>query len=79
MKLKEKYGLDLMNTSSLSMFGSEKHKGIGILEGGVDASIFNRFTNRRNLSCHQEWERMLFFPHRRADDLWLFLLLKMER
>ena len=48
MKLKEKYGLDLMNTSSLSMFGSgEKHKGIGILEGGVDASIFNRFAESK--------------------------------
>jgi len=48
LKLQEKYGLDLMNTSSLSMFGSgEKHKGIGILEGGVDASIFNRFAESK--------------------------------
>ena len=69
-----------MNTSSLSMFGSgEKHKGIGILEGEWMLLFLIGLPNRKNLSCHQEWERMLFFPHRRADDLWLFLLLKMER
>ena len=46
--LQKKFGVDLMGVSNLTFFGSgEKHKGIGILEGGVDASIVNRFAQSK--------------------------------
>ena len=47
-EVQEKYGLNLMKTENLTMFGDgERHKGIGILEGGVDASIVNRFAQSK--------------------------------
>ncbi|MBT7405212.1 MAG: hypothetical protein HN754_03790 [Opitutae bacterium] len=46
--LQKKFGVDLMGVSNLTFFGSgEKHKGIGILEGGVDASIVTEVTRSR--------------------------------
>lgn len=46
--LQKKFGVDLMGVSNLTIFGSgEKHKGIGILEGGVDASIVTEVTRSR--------------------------------
>ena len=49
LKAHEKYGIDIMETSNLTMFGSgEKHKGIGILEGGVDASIVSEFARSKD-------------------------------
>jgi len=47
-ELQKKFGVDLMGVSNLTFFGSgEKHKGIGILEGGVDASIVTEVTRSR--------------------------------
>ena len=47
-EVQKKYGLNLMKTENLTMFGDgERHKGIGILEGGVDASIVNRFAQSK--------------------------------
>ena len=50
-KIKEvhkKYGLNIMKTSNLTMFGNgERHKGIGILEGGVNASVVTEVTRTR--------------------------------
>lgn len=46
--LQKKFGVDLMGVSNLTLFGTgEKHKGIGILEGGVDASIVTEVTRTR--------------------------------
>ena len=46
--LQKNFGVDLMGVSNLTIFGSgEKHKGIGILEGGVDASIVTEVTRSR--------------------------------
>ena len=46
--LQKKFGVDLMGVSNLTLFGSgERHKGIGILEGGVDASIVTEVTRTR--------------------------------
>ena len=44
----KKFGVDLMGVSNLTIFGSgERHKGIGILEGGVDSSIVTEVTRSR--------------------------------
>ena len=46
--LQKKFGVDLMGVSNLTLFGTgEKHKGIGILEGGVNASIVTEVTRTR--------------------------------
>ena len=46
--LQKKFGVDLMGVSNFTLFGTgEKHKGIGILEGGVDASIVTEVTRTR--------------------------------
>jgi hypothetical protein len=48
-KAQGKYGIDIMETSNLTMFGSgERHRGIGILEGGVDASIVSEFARSKD-------------------------------
>jgi hypothetical protein len=46
--LYEKFGVDLMGVSNLTLFGTgERHKGIGILEGGVNASVVTEVTRTR--------------------------------
>ena len=46
--LQKKFGVDLMGVSNLTLFGTgEKHKGIGILEGGVNASVVTEVTRTR--------------------------------
>ena len=46
--LQKKFGVDLMEVSNLTLFGNgEKHKGIGILEGGVDANVVTEVTRTR--------------------------------
>ena len=46
--LREKFGVDFMGVSNLTLFGNgEKHKGIGILEGGVNASVVTEVTRAR--------------------------------
>jgi len=46
--LYEKFGVDLMGVSNLTLFGTgERHKGIGILEGGVNASVVTEVTRAR--------------------------------
>ena len=46
--LQKKFGVDLMGVSNLTLFGTgERHKGIGILEGGVNASIVTEVTRTR--------------------------------
>lgn len=46
--LQKKFGVDLMEVSNLTLFGNgEKHKGIGILEGGVDATVVTEVTRTR--------------------------------
>ena len=77
MKVQEKYGLDLMNTSSLSMFGSgEKHKGIGILEGGVDASIVNRFAQSKDSIESSRMGKNILFSSQRGRRPMAFTALK---
>ena len=46
--LYEKFGVDLMGVSNLTLFGTgERHKGIGILEGGVNVSVVTEVTRTR--------------------------------
>ena len=46
--LQKKFGVNLMEVSNLTFFGNgEKHKGIGILEGGVDATVVTEVTRTR--------------------------------
>ena len=46
--LQKKFGVNLMEVSNLTLFGNgEKHKGIGILEGGVNASVVTEVTRTR--------------------------------
>ena len=46
--LQKKFGVNLMEVSNLTLFGNgEKHKGIGILEGGVDANVVTEVTRTR--------------------------------
>ena len=46
--LHEKFGVDFMGVSNLTLFGNgERHKGIGILEGGVNASVGTEVTRTR--------------------------------
>ena len=46
--LQKKFGVNLMEVSNLTLFGNgEKHKGIGILEGGVDATVVTEVTRTR--------------------------------
>jgi hypothetical protein len=43
------YGIDLRKASNFTMYGSgEKHKGIGILEGGVNASNVEKFADSKD-------------------------------
>ena len=49
LKVQEKYGIHPMKISSFTMFGTgEKHKGIGILEGGVNAEIVSDFAQSKD-------------------------------
>ncbi len=48
-EVKKKFGVDVMELSNFTMFGNgEKHKGIGILEGGIDASVVTKVTRSRD-------------------------------
>ena len=49
LKVHEKYGINMMKTSSFTMFGTgERHKGIGILEGGVNAELVSDFAKSKD-------------------------------
>lgn len=49
LKVQEKYGIHPMKISSFTMFGTgEKHKGIGVLEGGVNAEIVSEFAQSKD-------------------------------
>jgi hypothetical protein len=75
--VQEKYGLDLMNTSSLTMFGSgEKHKGIGILEGGVDASIVNQFAQSKDSIESSKMGKNIIFSSQKGRRPMAFTALK---
>ena len=47
--VKDKYGIDLQKVSSFTMFGSgEKHKAIGIMEGGVNSENVAKFADSQD-------------------------------
>ena len=46
--VQDKFGIDLRSLSNLTVFGNgERHKGIGILEGGVDPVVVSKVTRER--------------------------------
>jgi len=48
-RVKDKYGIDLKKVSSFTMFGSgEKHKAIGIMEGGVNSENVAKFADSQD-------------------------------
>ena len=47
--VKDKYGIDLQKVSNFTMFGSgEKHKAIGIMEGGVNSENVAKFADSQD-------------------------------
>ena len=47
--VKDKYGIDLQKVSSFTMFGSgEKHKAIGIMDGGVNSENVAKFADSQD-------------------------------
>ena len=47
--VKDKYGIDLQKVSSFTMFGSgEKHKAIGIMDGGVNSEHVAKFADSQD-------------------------------
>ena len=48
-RIKSNYGIDMQNVSSFTMFGSgEKHKAIGIMEGGVNYENVAKFADSKD-------------------------------